>query len=227
MNSKVVVIKNVNDIEKLRNLKNIERLTIFLLNDIYYEEEHYHLPIELENSDVVFYGLGNGIYNLQVNNKKINNAGLFGSVKNLYVKNLTMANAKIISNEINGVIAGSVSEDVFADGIEFDSIIQSDAISGGIVGACNNIEVKNSIVFTTISGRGVLGGLAGIADKYETKNCILNTSFKPIQNLEKDKTLIDQYVGYLGTRENPRVMALTEQVNEYLEKTNYQRKLWM
>lgn len=227
MNNKMVLIKNTNDIEKLRNLKNTERVTIFLLNDIYFKEEQYHLPINLENSNVIFYGLNHSINNLQINNKNKNNTGLFSSVKNLYVRNLKISNAKLISNEVNGLIAGEVKEDVFVDGLELDSVIISDAISGGIVGACNNIDVKNSIIFSTISGRGVLGGLAGIAEKYRIENIILNTSFKPNSVLPKEKSLIDQYVGYLGERENPRVMALTEQVNEQIEKTNYQRKLYM
>lgn len=227
MNSKIVIIKNVEDIEKLRTLKNAERVFIFLLGDVYFEEGHYHLPIDLKDTDVVIYGLCNGIYNMQVNNKKINNAGFFGSVKNLYVRNLKISNAKIISNEVNGVIAGNVTGNVVVDGLESDSLITSDAISGGVVGACNNIDVKNSIIFTTISGRGVLGGLAGIADKYEIENSVLNPSFKPTYENDNSKILIDQHVGYLGTRENTRVLALTKEVNEYLEKTNYERKLWM
>ena len=84
--NKIAVVKNLEDLEKLRKYTNVDKLTIFLLNDIYFEEGYYHLPIELKNTDVIIYGLYNGIYNLKVNNKTINNAGLFGSVKNLYVK---------------------------------------------------------------------------------------------------------------------------------------------
>ncbi|MBQ7790530.1 MAG: hypothetical protein IJ399_04625 [Bacilli bacterium] len=225
--NKIVIVKNLEDLEKLRKYTNVDKLTIFLLNDIYFEEGYYHLPIELKNTDVIIYGLYNGIYNLKVNNKTINNAGLFGSVKNLYVKNLKMSNVKITANEINGVIAGRVNEDVVVDGVELDSLITSDAVSGGVVGTCNNIAVRNSRIFTTISGRGVLGGLAGIADKYEMKNTFLKVSFQPRYKNKNENILIDRYVGYLGERENERVMALTEEVNEYLEQHNYQRKMWM
>ena len=37
------------------------------MKDIYIQDEYNHTPIELENTDVVIYGLSNGIYNLKIN----------------------------------------------------------------------------------------------------------------------------------------------------------------
>ena len=227
MNHKTLIVKNIKDLEKIRNMKNIERLTIFIMKDIYIQDEYNYTPIELENTDVVIYGLCNGIYNLQINNRNKNNAGLFGNIRNLYVRNLKLSNVVIKSNEINGTLAARVAENVEIDGVEIDSVIESDAVSGGVVGTCNEIEVKNSQIFTTISGRGVLGGLAGIAEKYNLENTLLNASFKPSNTKLCRNILVDLYVGYLGEKENARVALLTEEVNEYVENKNMQRKLNM
>lgn len=227
MNNKTIIVKSIKDLEKIRGIKKVERLTIFIMKDIYIQDEYNHTPIELENTDVVIYGLSNGIYNLQINNRNKNNAGLFGNVRNLYVKNLKLSNVVIKSNEINGTLAARVVENVEVDGLELDSVIESDAVSGGIVGTCNEIEVKNSQIFTTISGRGVLGGLSGIAEKYKIENTILSASFKPANTKLCRNILVDLYVGYLGEKENVRVALLTEEANEYVENKNMQRKLNM
>lgn len=227
MNNKTIIVKSIKDLEKIRGIKKVERLTIFIMKDIYIQDEYNHTPIELENTDVVIYGLSNGIYNLQINNRNKNNAGLFGNVRNLYVKNLKLSNVVIKSNEINGTLAARVVENVEVDGLELDSVIESDAVSGGIVGTCNEIEVKNSQIFTTISGRGVLGGLSGIAEKYKIENTILSASFKPANIKLYRNILVDLYVGYLGEKENARVALLTEEANEYVENKNMQRKLNM
>lgn len=215
---KVAIVRKVEDLEKLRDYKNTERLTIFVLNNIYFEDGYYFLPINLPNTDVVIFGLNNMISNLNVNNIKVNNSGLFGSVKNLYVKNLRVRDAKIKGNEICGILAGHVEFDLKVDGVEIEGSVNSDAISGGLIGTGHGIQVSKSIICPTIKGRGCLGGVAGMADTCDIQDSLVSATFKPTQAYKNENNLIDKYVGYLGSRENDRVEALTKEVNDYLEE---------
>lgn len=216
--NKIVVVRKVEDLEKLREIGNPEKLTVFVLNDIHFEDGYYFLPINLPETDVIIYGLCNGIYNLTVNNKTINNCGLFGSVRNLYAKNLKISRAKIYGNEVCGILAGHVEFAFNGDGLEIEGIIKSDAISGGVIGTGHDINISNSIICPTISGRGCLGGVAGMADTCNVNNSVVSATFKPNYIYPNGNNLIDNYVGYLGTRENPRVEAMVSEVYEYLEK---------
>lgn len=215
---KVAIVRKVEDLEKLRNYKDTERLTIFVLDNIYFEDGYYFLPINLPNTDVVIYGLNNSINNLNVNNLKVNNSGLFGSVKNLYVKNLRVRDAKVKGNEVCGILAGHVEFDLNVDGIEIEGTINSDAISGGLIGTGHVIKVTKSIICPTIKGRGCLGGIAGMADICLVDNTIVSATIKPTVIDVNGNNLIDQYVGYLSSRENERVEALAREVNDYLEE---------
>lgn len=215
---KVAIVRKVEDLEKLRNYKDAERLTVFVLENINFEDGYYFLPINLPNTDVVIYGLNNTINNLNVNNFKVNNSGLFGSVKNLYVKNLRLRDAKIKGNEICGILAGHVEFNLNVDGVEIEGTVSSDAISGGLIGTGHGIKVSKSIICPTIKGRGCLGGVAGMADTCYVDSTIVSATFKPTRIYENGNNLIDQYVGYLGSRENERVEALTKEVNDYIEE---------
>ena len=214
---KIAIVRKVEDLEKLRNYKDEERLTVFLLDNICFANGYYFLPINLPNTDVIIYGLNNCINNLNVNNLTVNNSGLFGSVKNLYVKNLRMRDAKIKGNEVCGILAGHVEFDLNIDGIEIEGLVNSDAISGGLIGTGHRIKITNSIIYPTIKGRGCLGGVAGMADTCDVENSIISATFKPTHIYSNGNNLIDQYVGYLGSRENKRVEALAQKVNDYLE----------
>lgn len=215
---KVVVVRKVEDLEKLRNYKDVERLTVFVLENIYFEDGYYFLPINLPETDVIIYGLNNSINNLNVNNVKVNNSGLFGSVRNLYVKNLKFRDAKIKGNEVCGILAGHVEFDLNVDGLEVEGFVNSDAISGGLIGTGHGIKVSKSIICPTITGRGCLGGVAGMADTCDVDSTVVSATFKPTRIYRNQNNLIDQYVGYLGSRENARVEALTKEVNEYVEQ---------
>lgn len=214
---KVAIVRKVEDLEKLRNYKDVERLTVFILGNISFENGYYFLPINLPNTDVVVYGLNNCINNLNVNNIKSFNSGLFGSVKNLYVKNLKMRDAKVKGTEMCGILAGYVEFELNVDGVEIEGIINSDAISGGLIGRGYNTKISNSIICPTIEGRGCIGGIAGMASTCEVNNSIISATFKPTE-IRATGNLVDQYVGYLDSRENGRVAALTKEVNDYVEE---------
>lgn len=215
---KVAIVRKVEDLEKLRNYKDAERLTIFILSNISFENGYYFLPINLPNTDVVVYGLNNTISDLNINNIKSFNSGLFGSVKNLYVKNLKMRDAKVKGTEICGILAGHVEFELNVDGVEIEGIINSDAISGGLIGTGHIIKVTKSTICPTIKGRGCLGGIAGMADICLVDGTVVSATIKPTVIDVNGNNLIDRYVGYLGSREKERVEVLTKEVNEYLEE---------
>lgn len=214
----IVVIRKVEDLEKIREAKNCDKLSVYLLNDISFDEGHFLLPIDLENTDVIFYGLGNTINNLTINNVMSKCSGLFSNVKSLCVKKLKVTDASVIGEEVCGTLAGYVKEDFAADELELHSVVDSEAMSGGVVGIAKNINIKDSLICTNISGKGVIGGIAGSADACEVNNSIVNVSLKPKTSFVSSKLLFDTYVGYLGSREKLRVFALTEDVFEYLEE---------
>ena len=101
--------------------------------------------------------------------------------------------------------------------VEIEGIINSDAISGGLIGRGYNTKISNSIICPTIEGRGCIGGIAGMASTCEVNNSIISATFKPTE-IRATGNLVDQYVGYLDSRENGRVAALTKEVNDYVEE---------
>ena len=211
---KVIFVKSIEDLENIRNFKDLDRLTIILLNDIYFDEGYYFSPINMSGTDVVIYGFNNSINSLTTKNKSINYSGLFSEVKSLYVKNLRMYRANINANEVCGILAGRVAGDVNISGVFIDGVINCDAIGGGIVGICKNINVNNSYINTTFNARGALGGLAAMADDYSFKDSYLNACFNA-----KEYRLIDHYVAYLGKREGVVAKAITVEANDHYERT--------
>lgn len=221
--SKVVIVRKVEDFDKIRDAKGSEKLTIFLLNDVSFEEGHLLLPIDLTGTEVCIYGLGNTINNLKINNVHAKQSGLFSSVKNLYVKKLKVTRAKVIGDEICGVLAGHVDESFVADELYVNSDVDCHAISGGVIGSANTVYINDSTICTTLSGNGVLGGIAGMADNCFVNESVVNVTFKPKSKLVGKKNLLDGYVGYLGTREGAIADAMVEEVYEYLESKNQMR----
>lgn len=218
MNNKVVIIRKEEDFDKIRLAKGCEKLTVFLLNDVSFEEGHLLLPIDLTGTEVVFYGLGNTLNNIKVHNVHALQSGMFSNVKNLYVKKLNVTRAKVIGDEVCGVLAGHVDENFVADGLNITSDVDCHAVSGGVVGVAKTVFVTNSTICSTVSGKGVLGGIAGMADGCYVCDSLINATFKPKTSLSNEKCKIDTFVGYLGSREDARVAAMTKEVHEYLEE---------
>ena len=218
--NKVVVARNVFDLEKLRECKGSEKVTLFILNDIHFDEENSFYPINLENTDVIVYGLTNTLHDLVIEAKYNNYVGLFSNVRNLYVKNLNVKNALVLGNEVCGILAGHIDEELSVDGCDISGSIISDAITGGLAGSAGKVNVNKSLICSTISGRGCLAGVAGMADSCDMNDSLVNATFKPTQIVRNGKCLIDQYVAYLGTKEAPRVEKMAMDVNDFLEERN-------
>lgn len=221
--TKVVVVRNVEDFEKIRKAKGCDKLTVFILNDVDFEDGHLFLPIDLSGTEVCIYGLGNTINNLTINNVFAKQSGLFSCVKNLFVKKLKVTRAKVIGDEICGVLAGRVDESFIADELYINSEVNCYAISGGVIGVADTVYVNDSTICTTLSGKGVLGGLAGMAENCFVNESNVDVTFKPVNGKFTRKNMIDSYVGYLGERENPRVEAMVREVCEYLEEKDILR----
>lgn len=216
--NKTVVIRKEEDFDKIRELKGCDKLTIFILSDVYFEEGHLFLPIDLTGTEVCIYGLGNTLNNFNVNNVYSKQSGLFSNVKNLYVKKLKVTRAKVVGDEICGILAGHVDETFIGDELYVNSEVDCHAISGGVVGVAKTVCINDSTILTTLSGKGVLGGIAGMADNCYVNESIVNATFKPKMQSVSKKNMLDTYVGYLGSRENPRVSALTKEVLDYLDQ---------
>ena len=210
---KVLFIRSVEDLENVRLFNDYDRLTIIILNDVFFENGYNFVPINLENTDVIIYGFNNCINSISVKNEKRNYSGLFSKVKSLNVKYLRMYRADINGDEICGVLAGRVSGDVNVSGLFIDGVINCDALGGGIVGVCNNINVENSFINTIFNARGALGGLAAMAEDYKFNNSDLNISFNA-----KDFRLIDHYVAYLGKREGSYTRVLAKELSDEYDK---------
>lgn len=218
--NKVVVIRKEEDFDKIRSVKGCEKLTVFILSDVNFEDGHLFLPIDLSGTEVSIYGLGNTLNNLTINNVDSKQVGLFSSVKNLYVKKLKVTKAKVNGDEVCGVLAGHVDESFIADELYMDSDVDCHAISGGVIGSADTVFINESTICSSLSGVGVLGGIAGMADNCFVNESIVNTTFKPKSKYAGKRSLIDTYVGYLGSREGVIADLMVEEVFKSLEEKN-------
>lgn len=212
---KLIIIKEPEDINKLRNLKMNTTAVVVIYNDIDFSKTYHFEPIAASNVDIIIYGFNHIMSNLRIYKPEDNFVGLFSKVKNLYINDLIIRKFNIFSDEVSGPLAGEVEESLKVKNVRSISFIKSDAISGGLVGIASNIEISNSNINSSISGRGLLGGIAGQANTYKSnKNTfvttLLNDSYKNILN----DTSTNQDIGYLSQREDKIILEMLKTIKD-------------
>lgn len=185
MKTKVIVVKSVEDLEKIRKVEEDSRVIIILMEDIdfvdpieYFSGNYIEsgkpkfTPISKRGLSVIFYGNGHTISNLNVNTNYSDCAGLFSKVDNLYIRNTRFYQAKVKGRDSIGVIAGEVNGKANIKNTEIiGGDVEGKLYVGGMVGFAYSMTISDSSVTTQLKADDLYGAVVGTAmDSFSSKN---------------------------------------------------------
>lgn len=168
MNLKVVVVKTIEDLEKIRKVKS-GKVIIILKGNLDLKDIESFRSINIPNTSVIIYGGGHTIYNMTIDSN-LDSVGMFSEVNNLYVRNLLFDNAKVKGNNEVGILAGHVDGKLDVKDSLFNGEVKGNFFVGGIAGLTEESEFKSTDVFADINAEEFVGGLVGLTRHYKSKN---------------------------------------------------------
>ena len=164
MNLKVIVIKTIEDLEKIRKVKS-GKVIIILKGNLDLKDIESFRSINIPNTSVIIYGGGHTIYNMTIDSN-LDSVGMFSEVNNLYVRNILFDSANVKGNTEVGILAGHVNGKLDVEDSLFNGKIEGNAFVGGIAGLTEEAEFKSVDVFAEIKGEEFVGGLVGLTRHY-------------------------------------------------------------
>lgn len=168
MNLKVIVVKTIEDLEKIRKVKS-GKVIIILKGNLDLKDIESFRSINIPNTSVIIYGGGHTIYNMTIDSN-LDSVGMFSEVNNLYVRNLLFDNAKVKGNNEVGILAGHVDGKLDVKDSLFNGEVKGNFFVGGIAGLTEESEFKSTDVFADINAEEFVGGLVGLTRHYKSKN---------------------------------------------------------
>ena len=168
MNLKVIVVKTIEDLEKIRKVKS-GKVIIILKGNLDLKDIESFRSINIPNTSVIIYGGGHTIYNMTIDSN-LDSVGMFSEVNNLYVRNLLFDNAKVKGNNEVGILAGHVDGKLDVKDSLFNGEVKGNFFVGGIAGLTEESEFKSTDVFADIKAEEFVGGLVGLTRHYKSKN---------------------------------------------------------
>lgn len=167
MNLKVIVVKTIEDLEKLREIKS-GKVAVILKGDLDLKDIKNFRSINIPNTSVIIYGAGHTIYNMNIESS-LDSVGMFSEVKNLYVRNLLFDNANVKGNDEVGILVGHVDGKLDVKESLFNGTVEGKSFVGGIAGLTEESEFKTVDVFAEIEAEEFVGGLVGLTRNYKSK----------------------------------------------------------
>ena len=164
MNLKVIVVKTIEDLEKIRKVKS-GKVIIILKGNLDLKDIESFRSINIPNTSVIIYGGGHTIYNMTIDSN-LDSVGMFSEVNNLYVRNILFDSANVKGNTEVGILAGHVNGKLDVEDSLFNGKIEGNAFVGGIAGLTEEAEFKSVDVFAEIKGEEFVGGLVGLTRHY-------------------------------------------------------------
>ena len=168
MNLKVIVVKTIEDLEKIREVKS-GKVAIIIKGDLDLEEVKNFKSINIPKTSVIIYGCGHTINNMTIDSC-LDSVGMFSEVNNLYVRNLIFDNANVKGNDEVGILAGHVDGKLDVKDSLFNGNVEGQAFVGGIAGLTEEAEFRTVDVFAEIKADEFVGGLVGLTRHYKSKN---------------------------------------------------------
>lgn len=167
MNLKVIVVKTIEDLEKLREVKS-GKVAVILKGDLDLKDIKNFRSINIPSTSVIIYGAGHTIYNMNIESS-LDLVGMFSEVKNLYVRNLLFDNANVKGNDEVGILAGHVDGKLDVKESLFNGTVEGKSFVGGVAGLAEESEFKIVDVFAEIEAEEFVGGLVGLTRNYKSK----------------------------------------------------------
>ena len=168
MNLKVIVVKTIEDLEKIRKVIS-SKVIIILKGNLDLKDIESFRSINIPNTSVIIYGGGHTIYNMTIDSN-LDSVGMFSEVNNLYVRNLLFDNAKVKGNNEVGILAGHIDGKLDVKDSLFNGEVKGNFFVGGIAGLTEESEFKSTDVFADINAEEFVGGLVGLTRHYKSKN---------------------------------------------------------
>lgn len=166
MKMKVIVVKTIEDLERIKGLKS-DKVVIILNNDLDLKDIKNFESINMSNTSVIIYGRGHTIKNLTIDGEET--VGMFSETKDLYVRNIIFDNVNIKGEHEVGVLAGHVNGNVDVKGSLFHGKITGNSFIGSICGTSESVNIENVDLFTEVKGEELTGSVVGITRHYKSK----------------------------------------------------------
>lgn len=166
MKMKVIVVKTIEDLERIKGLKS-DKVVIILNNDLDLKDIKNFESINMSNTSVIIYGRGHNIKNLTIDGEET--VGMFSETKDLYVRNIIFDNVNIKGEHEVGVLAGHVNGNVDVKGSLFHGKITGNSFIGSICGTSESVNIENVDLFTEVKGEELTGSVVGLTRHYKSK----------------------------------------------------------
>lgn len=185
MKTKVVVVKTMEDFEKIRVIRGEARIIVILANSIDCKGNEF-LPLIKPDASIIMYGNGNTISNVVINEMGHEKVGIFGEVRNLYVRGVNLMNITVSGNKEVGALAGDVIEKTDLKNVNVKSKVSGYQFIGGVVGTTDEFRIADSSIESEVSSMDIEGNIVSFCSTYHE-----------IGNVEvKDSKKIDERCGF-------------------------------
>lgn len=166
MKMKVIVVKTIEDLERIKGLKS-DKVVIILNNDLDLKDIKNFESINLSDTSVVIYGRGHTIKNLSISGE--DTVGMFSELKDLYVRDTIFDSVNVNGICEVGVLSGHVSGKLDVKGSLFHGKITGESFVGSLCGTAETINIENTDLFTEVKGEELTGSVVGLARNYKSK----------------------------------------------------------
>lgn len=108
-----------------------------------------------------FDGLGNSIYNLNINQANLASMGLFGNTREASIRNLNVRDANVSGESYVGVLVGNASNSHIENTTTSGTVNGVSSYTGGLIGYASQSIIHRSSSSADVSGDRLVGGLVG------------------------------------------------------------------
>lgn len=108
-----------------------------------------------------FDGLGNSIYNLNINRATSSQVGLFGNTREASIRNLNLRDANVSGEAYVGVLVGNASNSHIENITTSGTVTGVSSYAGGLIGYASQSIIHRSSSSADVSGDRLVGGLVG------------------------------------------------------------------
>lgn len=166
MKAKVIVVKTIEDLERIKGLKS-DKVVVILNNDLDLKDIKNFKSINLSDTSVIIYGRGHTIKNLNIDGE--DTVGMFSETKDLYVRDVVFDHANINGKCEVGMLAGHVNGNLDVKGSLFHGKVTGESFVGAVCGTAESTKLESVDLFAEIKGEELTGSVVGLTRNYKSK----------------------------------------------------------
>ena len=162
---KVIVVKTIEDLERIKGLKS-DRVIIILNNDLDLKDTKFE-SINMGDTSVVIYGRGHTIKTFTLSGE--DTVSMFSGIKDLYVRDTIFDSVNISGKCEVGVLSGHTSGKLDVKNSLFHGKITGESFVGTLCGTTETMNIENVDLFTEVKGKELTGIVVGLTREYKSK----------------------------------------------------------